>query len=217
MSKTYYMRRIVTVLIAIIVLIVTLEYFTADPTLKFAANTITSWSVIVISFSLTVAFITILYKKGRSVTSKEKGEWHYNVIFLAVLFIQTFLGLTYGVTNDLYANIWLLNLAGYGAMTASIGLYIISSAYRVMRIRSMETATLITVAILIILGQTTLGEAIWSGFPMIRNWIWSYPAAATMRGISIVTAVGVVYLILRVASGITTILGETHEEAGGVE
>lgn len=216
MSFSVYRRRLITILIAIISIIVLLEYFTANPTLRATSNTISTWAAIVISFSLTVAFFTMVYKKGMGVISKEPGEWYYNVIFLAVLCIQTFLGLTSGVTNYYYSKIWLLNLAGYGAMTASIGLYILSSAYRVMRIRNNETLTLIVVAVLIILGQTTLGETIWSGFPMIRDWIWSYPAAAVMRGITIVTAVGTTYLILRVISGISTIVGEASEEAEGV-
>ena len=215
MSSVVLKRYIPTVLISAFSLVILLEYFTGNPTLQSLVDTVSGWAAIIIAFSLTVAFISMSISRGRNVLSRQPGEWYYSAIFLVALFLQLFLGLAYGTKHALYSNIWTnINLSAYSAMSASTALYIISSAYRVFRARSKEATVLVIAAILVMLGQASIFAAIWPGFPTIRDWIWDNPAAATMRGITIVTAIGLVALTIRIMLGITRVIGEAPTEEG---
>jgi hypothetical protein len=207
-------RMVPTGIIFVIGVLVMSAYFTGNSTLNNTVSDINSWAIIIISFSLTVALIRMVYSRGRNLISMKQGEWYYSAIFLVVLFVQLVLGLVYGTSYSLYQNIWGIMMDANSAMSATTALFIISSAYRVFRARNKEALVLMIVAVLVMIGQTTMGEALWSGFPAIRNWVWDTPAAGAMRGITIVTAVGLVALTLRIMVGITKATGEASAGAG---
>ena len=206
-------RMVPTAIIFVVGVLVMLAYFTGNSALGNTVTDINSWAIIIISFSLTVALIRMVYTRGRNLISM-KGEWYYSAIFLVVLLLQLVLGRMYGTSSPLYQNIWGIMKSANSAISATTALFIISSAYRVFRARNKEALVLMIVAVLVMMGQTTMGEALWSGFPAIRNWVWDTPAAGAMRGITIVTAVGLVALTLRIMVGITKTTGEAPTGAG---
>lgn len=195
---------IMTPIIAVASIIVLTDYFTGIKVLDTVTNTLATWGVIIIAFSLTVALIRLAYSRGRKLIAREPKEWPFHALFLTVLFVQLFLGLVFGLNNYFYSNIWnSIQLSATSAMVATTALLLTSSAYRVFRARNKEAVILMAGAILVMIGQTTLGALIWNGFPTIRDWIWNYPAAASMRGIFLVTAIGLVALSLRMIVGIS--------------
>ena len=76
-----------------------------------------------------------------------------------------------------------------------------SAAYRTFRVRSWESAVLLIVGLLTILGVVPFGAAIWSGFPNIANWISKFPSTGTARGITIGIALGTAGVIIRTLIG----------------
>lgn len=70
------------------------------------------------------------------------------------------------------------------AMFSLLGFYIAGAAYRAFRIRSMESALMMTAALIVMLGQIPFGLWIWSGFPELRLWILKIPNAAAFRAIA---------------------------------
>ncbi|NDC39539.1 MAG: hypothetical protein EBZ48_16125, partial [Proteobacteria bacterium] len=71
------------------------------------------------------------------------------------------------------------------AMFSLLGFYIASAAYRAFRIRSGESALMMTAAFLVMLGQIPFGLWIWSELPEVRLWLLSVPSAAAFRAIKI--------------------------------
>jgi hypothetical protein len=81
-------------------------------------------------------------------------------------------GLSAPITNgDIYD---VLFYGGYAnldaAMFALIGFFIISASYRAFRIKSVEASLMMTSAVIVMLGQVTLGTAITSGLPTVGPW-----------------------------------------------
>ena len=197
----------------IISIIISLEYFTGNPSLGSVINELSTWAAILVAFSLMVAFLAMVYRKIRTTISLKSGEWYYSAAFLGIMAIQLYLGLINGPTSALYKNIYSnVAIQAYNAMSATTALFVISAGFKAFRMRTTESTVLMIIAILMMIGQTTLGAAIWPMFPVIRDWVWNFPAGGAMRGVTIVTAIGLVSITLRIVSGITNILGETSEE-----
>jgi len=84
------------------------------------------------------------------------------------------------------------------AMFSLLGFYIAAAAYRAFRVRSAESALMMTAALLVMLGQIPFGLWIWEGFPEVRLWLLSVPSTAAFRAIKIGAAVAGLILAFRV-------------------
>jgi hypothetical protein len=80
--------------------------------------------------------------------------------------------------------------------------YIASAAYRAFRLRSAETALMLVSAFIIMMGNVALGEAIWSGFPDLSDWIMSVINTAALRAITIGVILGAISQSIRNLLGI---------------
>ncbi len=69
------------------------------------------------------------------------------------------------------------------AMFALLGFYIAAAAYRAFRIKSAESALMMTAALLVMLGQIPFGMWIWEGFPALRLWLLQVPSTAAARAV----------------------------------
>jgi hypothetical protein len=88
------------------------------------------------------------------------------------------------------------------SMFALLCFYIASAAYRAFRVRTREATVLLLAAALVMLGRAPLGEAIWSEFGNIYNWIMRIPNTAGMRGIELGAYLGAFVTALRILLGI---------------
>lgn len=84
------------------------------------------------------------------------------------------------------------------AMFSLLGFYIAAAAYRAFRVRSAESALMMTAALLVMLGQIPFGIWLWEGFPEVRLWLLSVPSTAAFRAIKIGAAVAGLILAFRV-------------------
>ena len=84
------------------------------------------------------------------------------------------------------------------SMFSLLAFYIASSAFQAFRIRSVESALLMLAATLVIIGQSSLGSTLWSGFPVIRNWLMTVPNTAAFRAISLGASVASFILAIRI-------------------
>lgn len=93
---------------------------------------------------------------------------------------------------------------------ALLGFYMMTAAYRAMRIKSWEAALLLAAAVLVLLGQIPLpdigGMAV---FEKLKQLIMDYPNTAAKRGILIGVALG------GLATGVKIILGIERPYMGG--
>lgn len=83
------------------------------------------------------------------------------------------------------------------AMFALLGFYIASAAFRAFRIRSMESAIMLTAATLVMLGQIPFGLWISEDLPTIRLWLLQVPSSAAFRAIKIGASVALLSMACR--------------------
>jgi hypothetical protein len=83
------------------------------------------------------------------------------------------------------------------AMFSLLGFYIASAAYRAFRVHSVEAGLMMISAVLVMLGQISFGEQLWSELPHIRQWLLEVPNSAAFRAIRIGAALAGLLLAVR--------------------
>jgi hypothetical protein len=88
-------------------------------------------------------------------------------------------------------------------MFSLLAFYIASAAFRAFRIRTVEAGLLAVTAVVVMLGNVPLGDALTGGFlPMLTNWINSALQVAGQRAILIGAALGAISTGLKILLGI---------------
>jgi hypothetical protein len=102
------------------------------------------------------------------------------------------------MVNRLYSFLYdgLFNQLG-SAMFALLGVYIAAAAYRAFRIRSIESALMMTAALIVMLGQISFGKFVYEDMPAIRQWLLEVPNSAAFRAIRLGAGVAGLLLALR--------------------
>ena len=87
-------------------------------------------------------------------------------------------------------------------MFSLLAFFMASAAYRAFRARTKEATCLLIAAFLVMLGRVPIGEALWSRFGDIAQWIMDVPNMAGQRAIQIGAALGIVSASLRILLGL---------------
>jgi len=174
-------------------------YFTIQP-----LNEWSSTLAKIISLTSLFAIIPgtiILIKRNTANILKRGNESVRSIVTLSsfiIFLVSGLMGLNSAPWKWLYNNVFLILST---AIFSLLAFYIMSAAYRTFRVRSWESAVLLIVGLLTILGVVPFGAAIWSGFPNIANWISKFPSTGTARGITIGIALGTAGVIIRTLIG----------------
>jgi hypothetical protein len=86
------------------------------------------------------------------------------------------------------------------AFSALLVFFLITAAYRMLRIRSVESAVMLAVVLLVLAGQVTIG--LLPVLPEVKDWIVSVPAMAGVRGILLGVALGAILTGIRLLLGV---------------
>jgi len=89
-------------------------------------------------------------------------------------------------------------------MYASLAFYMASGAYRVLKVRNLGTGLLLLSAFLVIIGNTPLFPAMWSGFATIRNTLFDTFVVGSYRAIRFGVGLGGIALGIRTLVGLET-------------
>jgi hypothetical protein len=95
-------------------------------------------------------------------------------------------------------------------MFSILAFYIVSTAYKSFRIKSLPAFVLFISGFILILGRVPIGEIIWDDLlgwthlqiSSVIDWIIGVPSAAGKRGIMIGVAIGAVVTSLKIIFGI---------------
>ena len=174
------------------------------------------WENIVSAFAFFLGLISLFYSHYHKITRRVDG-WGYSLFvyvgFLAMVVPailchgrqmgesgRTALGWSFSfIYNPLSAT-----------MFAVLAFYIVSTAYRSFRIKSLQAFVLFLAAFILILGKVPLGQIIWdsvfgwtgTGVDRVIEWIMSAPAVAGKRGIMIGIAIGAIVTSFKIIFGI---------------
>lgn len=143
------------------------------------------------------------------------GENAFNSL---AFFISMFLMLTVSVLQKAHPNQLNNNLNSLlfdgalqslnATMFSVIAFYIVSAAYRAFRVRSVEATFLLLTAVVVMLGQVTLGIFLTHSLPenlhveVMRHWILTVASAAATRAIAFGLGVGGLAVALRIWLGL---------------
>jgi len=169
-------------------------------------------AVIIAAFALFLGLLNIVRVHLRHIRERTK-TWPYSILLLVTLFIVLVVGLVTLVPSEadqsqpsgpshpamqwIFSNMMAPIQATLGALLAFLTL---AAAYRLLRVRNAESAVLLVVALLVLIGQAGFG--LLPVLPQLRDWILDVPALAGMRGILLGVALGTVLTGIRLLLGV---------------
>ena len=128
-----------------------------------------------------ISRIIALVKEKGIPSDKELKVRHYNPFFFIYKYV--------------YASM-------AGTMFSLLAFYVASAAYRAFKAKSLDSGLLLFAAFLVMIGRTSIGEAIWPGFSVIASWIMNIPQNAGQRAIQIGAALGLISSSVRILLGL---------------
>ncbi|HHY12817.1 MAG TPA: hypothetical protein GX529_09335 [Firmicutes bacterium] len=135
--------------------------------------------------------------------SRQRPKWIYSVVSLVALVLTCLVTLIDGV-NGTIAMFLYQNIANRidSAIYALLGFYVCSAAYRSFKLKNLEAGILLASAVLLMLAQAPIGDAIFPGMSKWGEWILNVPNSAGMRGIRLGAGIGAYAASIRVILGL---------------
>jgi len=180
-------------------------------------DTINSWENIVSAFAFFLGLISLFYSHYNKIKRKVDG-WGYS-LFVYIGFLLVFLPAVYN-HGEMLKNDGTVTYLGFAfryiynplvaTMFSILAFYIVSTAYKSFRIKSLPAFVLFISGFILILGRVPIGKIIWDDIlgwthlqiSSVIDWIIGVPSAAGKRGIMIGVAIGAVVTSLKIIFGI---------------
>jgi uncharacterized membrane protein YhaH (DUF805 family) len=207
------LKRIVPTFFAMVVgSLVLVALFTTDPLLDGIGAYLINLAVIVAAFALFLGVLNVLRVHARRLRDGEKGRF-YSFVLLVAMFLVIALGLppvpdqpsgpAQPVVMWIFQNIQLPIQASFSAILV---FFLVTAMLRLLTVRSLESAVMLLVALLVLAGQVTVGLV--PLLPEMRDWILNVPAMAGVRGILLGVALGAVLTGVRLLLGVERPYGD---------
>lgn len=178
-------------------------------------------SLVIGSFAVGMGVINLFQIHGRRVARRGAG-WINSFAFFVALFLMLIIGiLNKAHPNSINKNLNELLVVGAlqsldATMFSIIAFYIVSAAYRAFRVRSVEATMLLVTAVIVMLGQISIGQLLTAWIPdkamgglghdlhieVIRNWILTKANAPATRAIAFGLGIGSLAVALRIWLGL---------------
>ncbi len=205
-----FLNRILPTAIAIAVgIFVLIAVFTVSPPLD-ALDEIGIYlidtAVIIAAFALFLGVINVLRVHARRIHRGQQGSV-YSMVLIVALLIVVVIGLpplpdrasgpSQPVVQWIFANIQVPIQASLSALLVFL---VVTAAYRLLLVRNAESAVMLVVVFLVLLGQVTVGLV--PVLPRIKDWILDVPTMAGVRGILLGVALGAILTGIRLLLGV---------------
>jgi len=186
------------------------------------------WFMIISGFAIILGQMSLIRMNFLKIQYKTEN-WKYCIVTLVSFFIMLFAGIFWGTQNQggllgagegivqsigskpfdyIFDNIYQHLMA---SMFSLLAFFIASAAYRAFIARTLESTLLLVSAILVMLGNTSIGTSLTSllphslkflHLPTISAYIMDYPNLAGQRAIMIGAGLGIIGSSLRIILGI---------------
>lgn len=185
---------------AIVFAVIVGDYFLAIAGVGTMAETLRQFAVIITNMALGLGVISLLRIHSKLVQKKTEGRWLYSLIAIITFFTVFILGLI-NTNGDSYQ--WAFQhvyTTLQQTMYASTGFYIVSSAYRAFRARNIDAALLLLSGCIVVFTNAPIGEVIWSGFPVIGDWLLATGQVPGYRTLVLISGFGAIAYAYRVVT-----------------
>lgn len=163
-------------------------------------------AVIIGAFALFLGVFNVLRVHARKIRERQTGGL-YSFVLIAAMLVVLAVGLpsipdqpsgpSQPIVQWIFENI---QVPIQATLSALIALFIVTAAYRLLRVRNLESALMLVVTLLVLAGQVTVGLV--PVLPEIRDWILDVPAMAGVRGILLGVALGALLTGIRLLLGV---------------
>jgi hypothetical protein len=163
-------------------------------------------AVIIAAFALFLGLFNVVRVHARKIRYRERGSL-YSLVLLAGMLIVLAIGLPpladrpHGASQPIVQ--WLFeNVQApiQASLSALLVFFTVTAAYRLLRVRNVESALMLVAALLVLAGQATVGLV--PILPEVKDWILAVPALAGVRGILLGAALGTLLTGIRLMLGV---------------
>lgn len=174
------------------------DFFLQEPTVHAVGVILVDGAIIMATCALLLGALNLIQVHGRTIRTGEKRRLPSIALFVALV-VTLILGLVSGPGSASFR--WLFEYVYYPAQ-ATIGsllaFFIVTAAYRAFRLRSLDAIIITAVGLFLLIAQIPGSQTVWEYAPSLRDWIFSVPVTAGMRGLVMGTALGTITTGLRV-------------------
>jgi len=191
------------VILTIVGLFFILAYYFPLPLLASVEKELRGW-VIIMGIFLNLLGVVSLTIKEYGIIRKRLAGWESSAWFLVVLIITVVVFFYAGSSgkDPFYTYFDTLFTPLDTGMYSLLTFMVIAAFFRVFRVRSWESFLLVASLVFVMLMNAPVGEAMWSGFPAIGQWITTVPAMGASRASEICIALGGIILMMRIILGL---------------
>ena len=201
------LKRIIPTAVAIAVgLLILLALFTRIELFDTIGTRLIDTAVIVAAFALFLGVINVLRVHARKIQKGEAGRVYSIVLIVAMLAVLAIglpsfsdqpSGPSQPIIEWIFANI---QAPIQASLSALLVFFVITAAYRLLLIRNLESAVMLIVVLLVLIGQAVVG--LFPVLPELKDWLLDVPAMAGLRGILLGVALGAILTGVRLLLGV---------------
>jgi len=185
----------------ILVLLQVTDYYLKVPVINTVAANFTVAILVMSAIAVGIGIISLTRIHVRRIVKKRPHSLE-SAIMLITLAIFILVGAVLGSGDPSYIYMFQNIIVPLdSAMFSLAGFFMASAAYRAFRVRSREAMILLVAAVIVMLGQAPIGEAFWSGFPILSQWILDVPNTGGVRALIMGIAIGMLSLTIRMLMG----------------
>lgn len=192
------------------------SYYVPSQTSESYMETMNKWENVVAGFAFLLGLFSLFFSHYHKIARRVDG-WGYSLfVFVGFLAIVIPAVASKGIDMvgpNLTSLGWCYRFifsALAGTMFSVLAFYIVSTAYRAFRIKSLQAGVLFAAAFILIVGKVPLGQSLWDkflgwthvGISQVVQWLMDVPAVAGRRGIMMGLAVGGIVTALKIIFGI---------------
>jgi hypothetical protein len=178
-----------------------INFFYPGTPVDTAATTLYNWVQVMGVVMIWVGGLNVIRNNYREISRRQEGRWYlalFQLFLMAAVLISGF-----GEGSESTASgpgaaptlvMWLYNnyfMPASQAISALTGLWAVTAVYRAFRARTIESGLFLLGAVFVMLKNAPVGGMVWSGFPLIGNWILDVIYNPVIRGLVLVMSVGI--------------------------
>lgn len=193
----------VAILVGIVVLV---SLLTRYPLFDALGLYLVDVAIVVATFALFLGIVNVIRVHARKLRERPSDRL-YSLVLLVVLFLVLIFGLlpVWGEPSGALQPVvqWLfenVQLPIQASLSALLVFFLVTAAYRLLSLRNAESAVMLIVVLLVLLGQAAAG--LFRPLSAIRDWIVAVPALAGIRGILLGVSLGAVLTGIRLLLGV---------------
>jgi hypothetical protein len=179
--------------------------FTSQPLLVELGAYLVGTTVIIAAFALFLGLANVLRVHGRRIAQRQPGSFYSAALIVVLLLVLAFglptfrwgpSGPSQPAVRWIFENV---QAPVQASISALLAFFVLRAAYRLLRIRNWESALMLLVALVVLVGQVMVGLV--PVLAAVKDWVLAVPAMAGVRGILLGVALGALLTGVRLLLG----------------